>query len=508
MRFYVLIITLGLLLPSCAPTIKVVDRYQSEQKKTEELVKGKGSSVHTVKRIEYYPNGAKESEVDIKLDEKYGKYIGYHKNGATAVIGNYAGNEQSGKWTWTGMTGIIDSVHTYKFGILNGKTIYYKDGEIHIQKKYTDGKLNGKFLEFYDNGNKKVTGSYLENLPNDKWLWWEGDKSKSRIVNFSNGIKHGNIQVWNEGISVLSGSFNQDQKSGTWKWYRSKKDLDSLANYSKGLLNGPYKTWHSNGKIAVKGSFKNGMLEGFWQWYSEDDNSDSSKTFTQGLLNGQSKFYYKNGQLKRSVYYASNFLQGEENSYFSSGQIKEKTTYHSGKKTGPYEIWNASARPEEKGSFIDDELHGMIQRWYFTGASASIASYKAGILDGVMQVFTLSNRLKRELFYNKGKEIARFEYHDNGRFKRVVIIDDGELQYERKWSQSGLENTAERFITGTRMNSDFYLSGVLKYECIYKGKNKYGMEWWFDETRNPTKINLFLNGQEIVSHELSYETNE
>jgi len=34
------------------------------------------------------------------------------------------------------------------------------------------------------------------------------------------------------------------------------------------------------------------------------------------------------------------------------------------------------------------------------------------------------------------------------------------------------------------------------------------MEWWFDETRNPTKINLFLNGQEIVSHELSYETNE
>ena len=116
MRFYVLIITLGLLLFSCAPTIKVVDRYPSEQKKTEELVRGEGSSARTVKRIEYYSNGAKESEVDIKLGEKYGKYIGYHKNEVTAVIGNYAGNEQSGKWTWTGMTGIIDSVHTYKSG--------------------------------------------------------------------------------------------------------------------------------------------------------------------------------------------------------------------------------------------------------------------------------------------------------------------------------------------------------------------------------------------------------
>jgi len=84
--------------------------------------------------------------------------------------------------------------------------------------------------------------------------------------------------------------------------------LDSLANYSKGLLNGPYRAWHSNGKIAVKGTFSNGMLEGFWKWYSEDDILDSSKTFTQGLLNGQSKLYYKNGQLKRSVYYASNFF--------------------------------------------------------------------------------------------------------------------------------------------------------------------------------------------------------
>ena len=98
MRFYILIITLGVLLPSCAPTIKVVAKYPSEQKKTEELVKGKGSSGRTVKRIEYYPNGAKKSEVDIKLSKKYGKYIGYHKNGATAVIGNYAGNQQSGKW--------------------------------------------------------------------------------------------------------------------------------------------------------------------------------------------------------------------------------------------------------------------------------------------------------------------------------------------------------------------------------------------------------------------------
>ncbi len=493
---------------ACAPNVRIVDRYAMNEKKTVEVVKGNGNEARVTKRIHYYSNGQIKSEINISNGEANGKFITFHSNGAVASKGKFYSGKERGEWVWTNAKGSVDSIHTYKDGILHGKTQYYNGEKLIISQKYSDGELNGKFIENYPTGLKKVSGKYLNDLPHDKWIWWEADKSKSRLVNFSNGIKHGNIQVWNEGRAVLSGSFDQDQKSGTWKWHRSKKDLDSLANYSKGLLNGPYKAWHSNGQIAVNGTFLNGMLQGFWKWYSEDDILDSSKTFTQGLLNGPSKFYYKNGQLKRSVYFASNFLQGEDNSYFSSGQIKEKTTYQSGKKTGPYEIWNTSARPAEKGSFIDDELNGMIQRWYYTGASASIASYKAGILDGVMQVFTLSNRLKRELFYDKGKEIARLEYHDNGRFKRVIIIDNGKLEYERKWNQSGVEETAEVFITGTRMDSDFYLSGVLKYECIYKGKSKHGMEWWFDESRNPTKVNLFLNGNEILSHELSYETNE
>ena len=33
------------------------------------------------------------------------------------------------------------------------------------------------------------------------------------------------------------------------------------------------------------------------------------------------------------------------------------------------------------------------------------------------------------------------------------------------------------------------------------------MEWWFNEDRNPTKINLFNNGDKIISHELSYASN-
>ncbi|MEA1881871.1 MAG: hypothetical protein U9N31_05660, partial [Candidatus Marinimicrobia bacterium] len=334
------------------------------------------------------------------------------------------------------------------------------------------------------------------------------DKTKARLIHFRMGIKHGDIRVWNDGFLNLSGEFNNDLKTGIWQWYQSKKQLDSLATYTNGILDGEFKAWHHNSQPAVIGSFRQGNPHGEWKWWSENENLDSLKTYMNGRLNGPSEFYHKNGQLKFAMNYKSDFLEGESQSYFASGDIKLKTTYQSGEKSGPYEIWSSSARLEEKGSFFGNQLHGQVQRWYSTGVSASIASFDRGVLDGVVQIFTLSNALKRELFYDKGAEIARFEYHDNGRFKRVLILDDGETRYERKWNKSGIEETEEKYILGTKLDSEFYLSGFLKYECIYKNGKKHGMEWWFDEQHNPRKVNLYYYGKTIVSYELVYETIE
>ena len=218
--------------------------------------------------------------------------------------------------------------------------------------------------------------------------------------------------------------------------------------------------------------------------------------------------YFDNGQLKQSVNYSLDRLNGELLTYFESGQLKNKTMYQFGDKMGNYEIWAPNGNKEETGSYLSNQLHGQIKRWFSNGSPASLFTYKDGMLHGLMQIYSLSNVIKRESYYNKDNEIARFEYHDNGRFKRVVSMDDDLTLYERKWNSNGLEETDELFITGTRIDSDYFLSGDIKYECIYKGEKKHGMEWWFDDQRNPTKINLFVDGRKIVTHEISYETNE
>ena len=121
-------------------------------------MQGKGSSGRIIKRIEYYSNGRKKSEVDINNGRKDGKYLAYTKNAALSIKGQYEDGNQSGKWYWYNIAGKLDSIHTYQNNRLHGKSTLYSNGIVLIKREYIEGKLNGKFIEFYTNGEKKVNG--------------------------------------------------------------------------------------------------------------------------------------------------------------------------------------------------------------------------------------------------------------------------------------------------------------------------------------------------------------
>ena len=414
---------------------------------------------------------------------------------------------REGKWKFRDKNGILDSIHTFKNDRYNGINENYLNGVLQISQNYRDGEMHGKFTEFNQEGVIKSKGEYQYNLPNGKWQWFDDNKQVQRAIHYKNGVKDGNFKIYVDGILSLAGTYSQDKRHNEWKWFRDRSYLDSLVSYSYGDLSGAYQTLHTNGKLKTSGFFSNNKFDGEWRWFSEDGKIDSMKTMTSGIANGMSKLYFKNGQLKEQASYNAGKLDGEKSTYYISGQLKDKTVYRLDEKMGPFEIWTSSGQLEERGTYLKNEYHGIIQRNYSTGLLASAATYSRGNLDGITQIFTPSNFLKKESFFDSNKEIARLEYHDNGRFKRVLILDNEVTIYERKWNIDGFEITDQNYIVGTRTKSDYYLSGQLKYECIYKNDLKHGMEWWFNEDRNPTKINLFNNGDKIISHELSYASN-
>ena len=74
-------------------------------------------------------------------------------------------------------------------GNLVKATYYYDNGQIQQQGHFKDGKLDGSWVAFDSNGNKKSIGAYADGAKTGKWFFWndnslsEVDYSKSRVAN-------------------------------------------------------------------------------------------------------------------------------------------------------------------------------------------------------------------------------------------------------------------------------------------------------------------------------------
>ena len=158
-----------LALSACAPIPVVKEKYASSGQKKKILMIKKGSdSSAVVKEIEYYENGQVSLEVERKGIKRDGKYLEFYPDGIDRIVGKYADHMMHGKWQYYSKNGRLDSVRTYKNGLLHGQWQNYNNGLLITQKSYKKHKRDGKYLEFYPDGNDYFIGKYSDNLRDRK----------------------------------------------------------------------------------------------------------------------------------------------------------------------------------------------------------------------------------------------------------------------------------------------------------------------------------------------------
>ena len=146
-------------------------------------------------------------------------------------------------------------------------TRYYDNGQILSKEHYKDGKLDGKWTFWYENGQKQLEANFTpyEVLPED----CRAERSSPYIFPA------------------------RDSKDGKWtEWYENgQKKLEQ--NYKCGRVIGKWTTWDENGQKKFEGHYKDGGMPGIrfaireGKWTVWDEN---------GQLMEEN--YYKNGELK------------------------------------------------------------------------------------------------------------------------------------------------------------------------------------------------------------------
>ena len=243
----------------------------------------------------------------------------YYPNGKVKREASFRDGKREGVWREFDEQGNVLNSQTYQKGVLVGQGIVD-----------TDGKRRGLFKEFYPDNSLRAEGVFVDGLRSGEWKFY---------------YHNGQIQE--------IGSYQEGQPDGIWTWYYKKKQKQIEEQFFKGTPNGSYKEYDSRGNIIVTGTYFDGMKNGKWteeigdmrtqgeyrndkqvgQWVSYYDNGKLAfkGTFNAGYPDGEHFFYYQNGRLREIQKYAAGVKHGDWKKYLDTGELYFTVTYDQGK---------------------------------------------------------------------------------------------------------------------------------------------------------------------------------
>lgn len=137
-----------------------------------------------------------------KNDHRDGKWTYFHPNGKVAKEVNYVDGRLDGSWTHFDENGVKLLDATYKNGKRHGTWTHYgpadKDGKQGVTQtmQFTDGVLDGSFVQYYANSQKRVEQRFVKGVPEGVQTQWYQDGTKYVEKSFVGGKQNGIETIW------------------------------------------------------------------------------------------------------------------------------------------------------------------------------------------------------------------------------------------------------------------------------------------------------------------------
>ncbi len=225
---------------------------------------------------------------------------------------------------------------------------YYTNTESGISWKYFDqcgkllqeytldneGKLHGKKIEYFENGQIATTSSFVHGIDNDFRIRYHENgqfKEKDYVTKRTDfDIEYAeNGQLTKLFFNCTSG---EKATENTCKLaYRFDKFGLIRANLGKNLPEGTNIIKWTNGKICFEGKILNGTQHGKWTFYYEDGTKSSETYFKNGIQDSIYLSWFQNGKLNTKTIVDINSIwlvelhgqkKGYTEKYYSNGQLK------------------------------------------------------------------------------------------------------------------------------------------------------------------------------------------
>ncbi len=140
-----------------------------------------------------------------------------------------------------------------------------------VEKKDGSFLKDGDYKVWFENGQIKVSGQYVDNKENENWVWY-----------------------YNTGKICKEGTYKNGLKEGIWKDYEENGQITSQFTFASGELNGLQKTWYPNGQKKCEQNFLNGKANGLITIWDNEGNLKGEYEYEYGKNITVSGDYYHN----------------------------------------------------------------------------------------------------------------------------------------------------------------------------------------------------------------------
>ena len=295
--------------------------------------------------------------------------------------------------------------------IPNGKYIeYYKNGQIKVQGNNKDGKRDGEFKTFLRNG--KSAGSVF---------YKDGKIIKSTLVNSMRDNASFSLTT-DINYNLNSNEIITDEfPNGLLKQY-------FIYNKNR-LLDGESREYYEEGDIKSISHFKNHIPDGVFISYYQNGNMEEKYAYVNGEENGECFSYYENGKLEERYFLKNGEIDGEAFAYYPSGKLEVKDFFKDGKKEGESIFYHENGNIKQKSTFKNGKREGDLFIYFPSGKLRQTEKYINGKIEGEVIEYYESGTIKEKAYFiNDKQEKEHFFYDKKGKLIKTDIYKNGVKQ--------------------------------------------------------------------------------
>lgn len=314
-------------------------------------------------------------------------------------------------------------------------TSYHSNGGAWQYLEAIDGRANGRYLEWHENGKLKIEGHIIEGLA-------DLDQTAQKSWLFDQ-----TCTVWDsEGNLEAEFLYDKGHLEGKAKYYHPNGSLEKTMFYTHGILHGPFLVYDEKDNLLEEIYYSNGVKEGAAVGLWAPQVSKYQEQYRNGLLNnaiyfdqeGSGVAEIENGQGTRAIFqdgilhsfneYKGGLPYGEVKVFHPNQTLHILYSIKEGKKTGEeweyYPLEGGTPTPKLMLTWFEDKIQGMCKTWYQNGVLESQREMSGNKKHGICFAYYKNGDLMLMEEYENDR-ILKGSYYKRGEKKPVSTIEKG-----------------------------------------------------------------------------------